>query len=126
MLVNIKFSEQQIAVMKEIMKTMSGIELTREECGIRWTTLLAQMQSGKTETYLLIACELLYVERVEDVVIFSGNAETDLKDQLVDIIGGVEPKFWRKYRRYLEEECGIDRYVAEDLTDKMKQKFQVV
>jgi hypothetical protein len=123
---NIKFSEQQIAVMKEIMKTMSGIEMTREECGIRWTTLLAQMQSGKTETYLLIACELLYVERVEEVVIFSGNAETDLKDQLVDIIGGVEPKFWRKYRRYLEEECGIDRYVAEDLTDKMKQKFQVV
>lgn len=120
------FSEQQIAVMEDIMKTMSGIEMTREECGIRWTTLLAQMQSGKTETYLLVACEMLHIGRVDKVVIFSGNSENDLKYQLLEIISGQQPKFWRKYERFLEDSWKIDRYDAQEYADTLKKKFQVV
>ena len=82
MSVDRRFSEQQIAVADKITSDMSRMS------EIRWTTLLAQMQSGKTEAYLLVACEMLRISRVESVVVFSGNAETDLKDQLVGIISG--------------------------------------
>ena len=53
------------------------IESYRE--GGRWTILLAQMQSGKTFTFLFVAAELIRLNMVENVVIFSGNSETDLK-----------------------------------------------
>jgi hypothetical protein len=48
----------------------------------RWVLLFAQMQSGKTTTYLYIACEAIRAGIVEKVVIFSGNQETELKDQV--------------------------------------------
>ena len=47
-----------------------------------WGMLLAQMQTGKTNTFLLTACEMLRTGKVERVIIFSGNQETDLRDQL--------------------------------------------
>ena len=74
--------------MKEIIETMTGQEMSMEEGGIRWVTLLAQMQSGKTEAYLLVACEMYRRGRVDGIAIFSGNSETDLKQQLEVIIHG--------------------------------------
>ena len=120
MSVDRRFSEQQIAVADKITSDMSRMS------EIRWTTLLAQMQSGKTEAYLLVACEMLRISRVENVVVFSGNAETDLKDQLVGIISGGNHKFWRKYERYMEEVLGVDRDAAQDYIDTLKPKFQIV
>jgi len=117
---NRRFSEQQIAVANALLSNMSS------NYEIRWTVLLAQMQSGKTEAYLLVACEMLRISRVECVVVFSGNAETDLKDQLVGIISGVNHKFWRKYEWYMEEVCGVDRDAAQDYIDTLKPKFQIV
>lgn len=70
---------------------------------IRWVILLAQMQSGKTETYLLIACELIRRKLVKNVVIFSGNTETDLRDQLKDQLK-VGSKFFEKYVNMRSEE----------------------
>ena len=49
---------------------------------VRWVLLFAQMQSGKTTTYLYIACEAIRAGIIENVVIFSGNQETDLKEQV--------------------------------------------
>lgn len=49
---------------------------------IRWVLLFAQMQSGKTTTYLYVACESIRLELVDKVIIFSGNAEVELKDQV--------------------------------------------
>ena len=49
---------------------------------IRWVLLFAQMQSGKTTTYLYIACEAIRTGIVEKVVIFSGNQELELKEQV--------------------------------------------
>ena len=43
--------------------------------------LLAFMQSGKTGTYMKVAIKMLLEQRVRGVLIISGNAETDLRDQ---------------------------------------------
>jgi hypothetical protein len=115
-----RFSEEQIVVASALVSDMSS------NYEIRWTVLLAQMQSGKTEAYLLVACEMLRIGRVENVVVFSGNAETDLKDQLVEIVSGGNHKFWRKYERYMEEVLGVDRDAAQDYIDTLKLKFQIV
>jgi hypothetical protein len=57
------------------------------------------MQSGKTETYLFVACEMLRQGFVKTVVIFSGNAETELKAQLTNV--DKRNRFYRKYRNFL-------------------------
>lgn len=49
-----------------------------------YVLLLAPMQSGKTGTFKLVACEMLRQNLVDQVVIFSGNRETDLRDQSND------------------------------------------
>jgi hypothetical protein len=90
------FSDKQISGANE------AIEAFRRDV-IRWVILLAQMQSGKTETYLLIACELIRRKLVKNVVIFSGNAETDLRDQLKDQLK-VGSKFFEKYVNMRSEE----------------------
>ena len=68
-------------------------------CYFRWVILFAQMQSGKTETYLFVACEMLRQDFVKTVVIFSGNAETELKAQLTNV--DKRNRFYRKYRNFL-------------------------
>jgi hypothetical protein len=78
----------------------SGIELFGKfVCDCRWAILFAQMQSGKTETYLFVACEMLRLNIVKFAVIFSGNAETELKAQLTSV--DKRNRFYRKYRNYL-------------------------
>ena len=68
--------------------------------GYPWTMLIAQMQSGKTETYLLAACENIRSGKVDSSIIFSGNAETDLRDQLkAELQAG--SNFVRKYMAYI-------------------------
>ena len=99
-------SNEQIAAGLEIINCF-----WEKPTNLRWVILFAQMQSGKTETYLFICCELIRLKVVENVVIFSGNAETDLRDQLkmeafenADLGKkyGKTPKFYGKYRIYLE------------------------
>jgi hypothetical protein len=48
----------------------------------RWTILTAQMQSGKTTTYYLTAFIMLMLQLVNKVIIFSGNNEIELKNQV--------------------------------------------
>ena len=85
------FSEQQLKAANE------AIEAFKRDA-INWVILLAQMQSGKTETYLLIACELIRASLVKHVVVFSGNTETDLRDQLKDQLK-FGSKFFEKYQK---------------------------
>lgn len=87
------FSEQQIVAAKDVIESFRRLMYF-------WVILLAQMQSGKTETFLLVACELIRFRLVENVVIFSGNAETDLRDQLKAQIA-VGSQFSEKYQKYL-------------------------
>ena len=97
------FSREQIEASYEIINTFIN-----DENGISWALLLAQMQSGKTETYLLTACELMRLNIVNTIVIFSGNREIDLCNQIKkETEEKVDSKFYQKYNIYLEEHLGI-------------------
>ena len=93
----------------------------------RWQVLLAQMQSGKTEAYLFIAAEMIRLERVQNVVIFSGNAETDLKNQLIkEVQDRPGSKFYSKYEIFLDEEYAIGTRQRKPIINKIKESIQVV
>jgi hypothetical protein len=72
-----RFYEQQINASTEIL----DIFCSEEENPIRWVLLFAQMQSGKTGTYLLTACEMLRRRQVKKVVVFCGHADKELRSQ---------------------------------------------
>jgi hypothetical protein len=94
----------------------------------RWAVLLAQMQSGKTETYLFIAAEMIRLKRVLNVVIFSGNAETALRDQIQNILQDkVKPEksFYRMYLAHLATE-GITADEANEVIRDMRESTTVV
>jgi hypothetical protein len=91
----------------------------------RWCILIAQMQSGKTETYLLASCEAIRQKIVKNVVIFSGNAEIDLKKQLKNEIEDRGSAFYNKYRRYLMSK-NIDFDEIDDIFGQLKNVIQVV
>jgi hypothetical protein len=94
---------------------------------IRWAILLAQMQSGKTETYLFVCCELIRRNIVKSVVIFSGNAETDLKEQLLKEVNGTgDSKFYGKYENYLEDKENITRNQRRNILAQVKIHIQVL
>lgn len=113
-----RFSEQAIDTANRL---VTGFQL-----GIPWSILIAQMQSGKTETYLLTACELLRHGLVETCVIFSGNAETDLRNQLkAEVSMGF--KFACKYDAYLSEEVPLaDLLSLPQMIQKILQQITVV
>jgi hypothetical protein len=111
-------SDEQIRAGKEIINCF-----ITDPNGIRWAILLAQMQSGKTETYLFVCCELIRLSIVNSVVIFSGNADTDLRDQLKrEIDGGRGARFYKKYDKYLQKNI----YLDEDDEDKILEFIEKI
>lgn len=94
------FSQQQQRAGKQVIDYFID---SNDLC--KWVVLFAQMQSGKTETFRFVAAEMLRLSLVKQVVIFSGNAETELKMQLND--QNKKNKFFSKYELYLEEILGI-------------------
>jgi hypothetical protein len=94
---------------------------------IRWAILLAQMQSGKTETYLFIISELIRLLVVETAVIFSGNTETDLRDQLKKEVDGTgDAKFYGKYELFLEETLSIPSRTRREILANIKTHILVL
>jgi len=85
----------------------------------RYSILFAQMQSGKTHTYLAVACEMLRCHQIQHVVIFSGNAETELKKQTIKS----RSEFIQyQYRNYLKNIVSdIDECIYE-----MEEKIAIV
>ena len=67
--------------------------------GKRYGVMHAQMQSGKTMTYHLSGAESVRFGLVDNVVIFSGNSEKDLRDQTI----AARKKFQIPYFNYLLE-----------------------
>ena len=81
----------------------------------RYGLLTAQMQSGKTTTYYFVAAEMIRLGKVEHVIIFSGNAEKELKEQ-TEVTAA--RKFGRMYRKWLREnEIEMDDEMDERVTD---------
>lgn len=109
-----EFSEQQISAALEVIAHF-------KEGPSRWVMLFAQMQSGKTDTFLLVGCEMLRRNMINKVIVFSGNSETDLRDQLKSQIETDKSKFYIKYRNYLKISAGIS--VEEDIEDAIEQSI---
>jgi hypothetical protein len=63
----------------------------------RWCILSAHMQSGKSTTYYLAGAEMLRLNLVKNVIIFSGNTEKELRDQ---VMNENKTKFLESYRNY--------------------------
>ena len=76
-----------------------------------YVMLLAPMQSGKTATYKLTACEMLRQGLVEHVVIFSGNREKALHLQTAN-----HGSFRRNYRNFLRRTLSVEE--AEEQEEK--------
>ena len=80
-----------------------------------YVMLLAPMQSGKTATYKLTACEMLRQGSVDRVVIFSGNREKALHLQTAD-----HGSFRRNYREFLRRTLSVEQAEAEEEKCKME------
>ena len=100
---------QEISAAEQILD-----EFTRQQ----FVILLAQMQSGKTNTFKLVACEMLRRRIVKRVVIFSGNREVQLTEQLYDrdpaCSSVTQHKFKPAYSSYLQIHHGFVEDEAED------------
>ena len=105
--------EQEIRAMEEIL-----VHFQKQA----WGMLLAQMQTGKTNTFLLTACEMLRTGKVERVIIFSGNQETDLRDQLNEKKKDIK----KTYRKFLRDQRGVtadDADEGDNIVDKITIHF---
>jgi hypothetical protein len=116
-----KLSRQQIETGKAILANFVNTI-------IRWQVLMAQMQSGKTETFLFVAAEMIRLGLVKNIVIFSGNAETDLRHQLSkEVEDGPDAKFYDKYDAYLEEDEEITTSaIRKQIKRNIKKNIQIV
>ena len=104
------FSKQQLEAAIEI--------VTRNE---HWVVLKAQMQSGKTDTYLFVAAAMLSERKVKQVIIMCGNGEKELKKQLEDDL----QKFKEKYDEFLEEKLGKARSERRAIFDVIDMKNNI-
>jgi hypothetical protein len=110
-----RISQQQIAAGKKIVETYT-------EAQVRYVVLTAQMQSGKTTTYYFVAAEMFRLQKIKHIIIFSGNAETELRDQVQTSFD----KFIGFYMRYLMEILGMDFEDMMDLTNNIKKNHSII
>ncbi len=107
-----RFSETELKTGQKIIKNIFD--------GILWIILLAQMQSGKTDTYYFVAAELLRQKKYEKCIIISGNSNIDMKEQLKNT-----GKFYIKYTNYLKEECNFTEDVIATIIEYLQSKIDV-
>ena len=100
----------------------SAIVETYVEANCRYAILTAQMQSGKTTAYYFVGAEMLRLAKVKKVVIFSGNSEKELRDQVTN---SAADKFFDLYARHLRE-SGMDEDDSADVVDQVRPKIKVV
>ena len=91
------------------------------ENGFRWCVLLAQMQSGKTMTYYFVIAEMLRRGQVRKGVIFSGSAETELREQVEES----KKDFFVKYKAYLAAEH-IAEYSKDEISDMCELMSEMI
>jgi len=82
-----------------------------------YAILLAQMQSGKTGTFMLVMSEMIRLKKVDYGVIFSGNREIELKEQTKN-----QDEFFESYADYLNDIGIMDHTII----DIIKTRFSVV
>jgi hypothetical protein len=104
---DVTISPQQIKAAREILEAFKQR---------RWTILTAQMQSGKTTTYYLVAAIMFMSHMVDKVIIFSGNNEIELKLQINDTK--------KKFIRHLINNPDIVNNLNTNECDNVNQLFQ--
>ena len=116
---------EELMIISEQQKTAAYNIIDQFSNGKRWCLLTAQMQSGKTTTYYLVAAEMLRLNShcVDDIVIFSGNNETELKDQVTN---KSRKDFFKAYRNYLKTEIRIDENERDAIMDYMEAHLRVL
>ena len=87
------------------------------KAGKSYTLLLAEMQSGKSDTFMFAGSELVRAGVIDQFVVFSGNAETSLRDQAKN-----QKDFWRKYRKFLRKLVDDDDETADRVEDTWSEK----
>lgn len=84
----------------------------------------AQMQSGKTNAFLLLASEMLRLKKVNNIVIFTGNREIELqrqcKNDMVEFY-----KYQGKYDNYLIDYAKMDN-VDYDEIENIKNSITIL
>lgn len=85
------------------------------------TLLLAQMQSGKTGTFLYTGCLMLHVGMVNRVVVFTGVPYNDLYEQLCDSVNDATKRF--EYEKELETNSIHDKFIT--LTSSQLESFKI-
>lgn len=118
-------SDVAIAAISETMESYAS--------GTRASILFAQMQSGKTSAFLLLAGEMLRTNMVEHVVIFTGNRERELKKQLQTEVKGNEKdrsffdtKYWRYLGKNTDILSGLDPWDQQELIQEIKRNITIV
>jgi hypothetical protein len=97
----------------------AAVEIISKFDETTYVMLLAEMQSGKTGTFLLVICEMIREGLVDYGVIFTGNREIELKEQTEKS----RDDFFVTYAEYLTNK-GIDLSIIE--TIKNGNKIKVV
>lgn len=104
-------------------KVVTTFTETDSESHRRWVVLLAFPQSGKTNTFLFVACEMLRLEKITNVIIMCGNADTDLKTQLID---NKESFISNAYNAHLEDTTHYDRRTRDIFIKHAKSKILIL
>jgi hypothetical protein len=91
-----QFSQEQLGAANTILGYFAA--------AIRWVILLAQMQSGKSDTYMFVVFDLLRLKKVKKVVIIAGFQDKELVDQLKNYDEPLE-----RYRKYLNDDLRMSR-----------------
>ena len=105
----------QIAAANQIISTFNDDEY-------HWAVLLAFPQSGKTQTFYYVACEMLCHKpenrrNIERVIVVCGNAENELSDQL----RASKTEFIRLYVQAQR----LSAAGSEEIIAKLEEKIQV-
>lgn len=104
-------------------KVLTTFTETDSELHRRWVVLLAFPQSGKTNTFLFVACEMLRLDKVERVTIMCGNADTDLKTQLAE---NKDAFISYAYSAYLDDEIQYDRRTRDIFIKRVKLMISIL
>lgn len=91
--------------------------------GKEYVILHAQMQSGKSDTFMLAGAELVRLGLFDRFVVISANADRDLGKQTKDV-----KDFSRRYRKYLRDlpgDEGLSPDDAEETEKRVMSSFSV-
>lgn len=83
--------------------------------------LYAQMQSGKTGVFMLVAAEMKRMNYINNFVVMCSSGDKELSHQLKN-----PDSFWRDYRKYLRDKFHFESDEAEAICEEVKKNFTCI